>query len=577
VTGPAADERAQALSKLNAGDLQGAIALLNGLLAKEPGNADLLGLLGVALEAAGDREAGAEKLRRALALPAEIAIRLRNAGNLAALLYDAGRHDEAAALLRQDWNCASGRPLTAQERSCVVLLSETMHPLQLHAERVRLLAPIVAANQHDWAVLRQLVMALALLGRPEEALRALESYDGADRQEAEHQALLAHLYNTLGEDQSAAAARRSYGAVAAPYLAPAQRGQKFTVGVIDYHPSYTRLIHPASQHYFGSNYPHYISRSMGDRYRFAGILLRAGPEQIRRFNRFQPRVVINNVVSAETLLSDDVLETVAALAKAIGVPVINRPELAAGFTRQMNAQRLRHIPGLIVPRVSRFNRHVERLAELIAAIEEQFAYPFIIRTPSEHNSANMTLVRGRESLRELLMRAAFPQFYVIQYAGAPRRDGYYRRIRAAFLEGKPLIMRADYSDDWIVRSRSYVPAEIYRDRPDLLAHANAIIEDPVGVLGARAMTTVAAVGRALPLDIFGMDFDVDEQGRVVFFEANPSMNFRPKAPKEFPYPPQAAQTLVERMDALLQRWAAKPDAALKPSAAMQRSAVPTRH
>jgi len=74
-----------------------------------------------------------------------------------------------------------------------------------------------------------------------------------------------------------------------------------------------------------------------------------------------------------------------------------------------------------------------------------------------------------------------------------------------------------------------------------------------------------------------MDFDVDEQGRVVFFEANPSMNFRPKAPKEFPYPPQAAQTLVERMDALLQRWAAKPDAALKPSAAMQRSAVPTRH
>jgi hypothetical protein len=50
-----------------------------------------------------------------------------------------------------------------------------------------------------------------------------------------------------------------------------------------------------------------------------------------------------------------------------------------------------------------------------------------------------------------------------------------------------------------------------------------------------------------------MDFDVDDEGKVIFFEANASMNLFPKTPPEFPYPREAEIALIEQIDRLLER------------------------
>ena len=59
----------------------------------------------------------------------------------------------------------------------------------------------------------------------------------------------------------------------------------------------------------------------------------------------------------------------------------------------------------------------------------------------------------------------------------------------------------------------------------------------------------------MPLDIFGMDFDVDDEGRVVFFEANATMLLLSNAPKDLDYPQGAQQIFLQRLDTLFRKRA----------------------
>ena len=55
----------------------------------------------------------------------------------------------------------------------------------------------------------------------------------------------------------------------------------------------------------------------------------------------------------------------------------------------------------------------------------------------------------------------------------------------------------------------------------------------------------------VPLDIFGVDFDVDADGRLMFFEANATMNLLSNAPAHMDYPPSAEREFLAAVDRLL--------------------------
>lgn len=129
-----AARRRAVLDVLSVGDTHQAIALLEDALADEADNPDLLGLLGVALEESGDKEGGADALRRALAQPADISIELRNACNLAALLFDARKWEETGEVLRKGWRWPEGRAPDAKDRSCMAVIARMMCLLKLNDE-----------------------------------------------------------------------------------------------------------------------------------------------------------------------------------------------------------------------------------------------------------------------------------------------------------------------------------------------------------------------------------------------------------------------------------------------------------
>jgi hypothetical protein len=316
------------------------------------------------------------------------------------------------------------------------------------------------------------------------------------------------------------------------------------------------LSAPERGRHFNSNYPAQLLEKLAGRYRFASILFGAGPSAIAKFREQGPSILINNIINAEILLDGSTLAAVQTLAGTIEAPVLNPPDRAALCTRQMNFERLAGLPNVVMPRLKRFILDLDRLEEIVQVTEQSFTYPVIVRTVMDQEAMNITLVEDSQSLRETLqqMQPTQPQVYVIQYAGVLHKNGCYRKLRAAFVEGVPVVMRADYDLTWIAHARKY-PAkqEFYRDHPDLLADADDIVRRPHIRLGAPALAALAAIGRLLPLDIGGVDFDFDESGRIVFFEANAAMNLFSTAPAELDYPPSADSTLLEYVEALLHR------------------------
>jgi len=548
-------DRADILEKLNAGDPRGAIAMLDRLVGSDPDNADLHGLRAIALEETGDVTGAESALRQALALPAGTAIRLRNAANLASLLFETGQRDACADLLRQGWLWPHELAPDDRETNCIARLAELMQGLELHAETVALLNPVVASTQPDWRTLRLLARALAYTGENAEALRLLDAHDPPEVIAHERQALRAYLLHKVGKPAEALRERDACVVSAPPVILPRRESQRLMIGVIEKPPSCKSLLAPWPRAYFTQNFPSQPGRLFPDRYGLAGIFCGAGREAVKQFIAWQPDVVINNVTNAEYLQTGDNLRHAQEFVSRVAPQAINPPGAAASCTRQMMPRALAGIEGLITPSVRLFRCDLARIDALIAEIEGGTAYPMIVRTVYEQESRNMILVNNRRELADAIRSLNRAQFYVIAYLGQPREYGYFRRMRAVLVAGAPVIIRADYAREWIVRSRHYIDRQIYHDHPELLARANAVIVNPREELGDKAIAALRAAGQRIPLDIFGMDFEVDREGNVICFEANATMGLMQPAPDPFPYPPEANQRLMAALDELLDRVA----------------------
>src|SRR5262245_40301863 len=168
--------RHEVLARLNAGDPVAAASIAREILAGSPENADVQGLLALALEDMGDTEAALDVLRRAAALQAAPSIALRNTTNLAAMLVGAGSTEDARDLLQSVWPWLPDLEIGHNEHQCIILLADIMKGLDLKEPLVTFLLAIVERVPHEWAVVRRTVVALGGVGRYGDALRLIEAF-----------------------------------------------------------------------------------------------------------------------------------------------------------------------------------------------------------------------------------------------------------------------------------------------------------------------------------------------------------------------------------------------------------------
>jgi hypothetical protein len=59
--------------------------------------------------------------------------------------------------------------------------------------------------------------------------------------------------------------------------------------------------------------------------------------------------------------------------------------------------------------------------------------------------------------------------------------------------------------------------------PEAIAEEEAFLTNPRAALGERAMRAIEAAAKRIDLEYFGIDFALDADGNVLFFEANATM------------------------------------------------------
>jgi len=299
-------------------------------------------------------------------------------------------------------------------------------------------------------------------------------------------------------------------------------------------------------HFDCMNFPGQLSCLLEDDYHFNYVLEGAATLPGASEKIPQPDVIINNCANGELVLSEGKLSSLSTLMDGFGVPVINHPSKVVQTTRDTSARLLQNISGVLVPTSMRFSATDKTPEELVREVESHYDYPVIARTKFAQQGKEMHKVDSREALLKVLASGLQEDFFVIQFKDTREKNGFFRKIRGSILKDEIIISRVDFSNHWNVRGRrTDERLAFYLANMHLLDEEKRICKHPEAALGRSALQALQTIRDRIPLDIFGIDFDVDPNGVLVFYEANATMNLLTTARKEIPNPKEPEDRLKE--------------------------------
>jgi len=155
-------------------------------------------------------------------------------------------------------------------------------------------------------------------------------------------------------------------------------------------------------------------------------------------------------------------------------------------------------------------------------------------------------VDSREALTKLLSTDHPKDFFVTEFVDSRGSSKIFRKVRAAIVKDEMFIIRVDYDHFWNVQGRKTDERVAYfSDKAFLLEDEIRICSDPETALGRPAMQSLQNIRDRFPLEVFGIDFDVNPDGNVVFYEANATMNLFSTARKEIIYPKEPEECMKQ--------------------------------
>jgi tetratricopeptide (TPR) repeat protein len=515
----------RALQLHRGGLIDEAKSIYHELLSADPVNADVIGLLGMIAFQKNDRAGAERSWKQSLSLPSTPWVIVRDMNNLLTTLLETSRYDEAKSILQRtnipQWGRAEG-PDQRQLKSIVSLVL-CLGGLGFAKEARRLLESVSAKLEESNETLRLLAQ-LRLDDKDfGPALDALGKLEGPD----DLWILTARL---KCEDELGLHAERRIDHDKLLQLAPTHinhsaqhRGR--TILVIN-SSAYLPVTGSTFDLHFHHNFPAQIANRLGDRFNF----ISAFPDSSNLDkDALRPQLVLNNIVNGEILSGaggEKLKRDLTEFANHFRVPVINHPTRAALATRQRLAFSLRDLNNVVTPKTMRFIALEKEIDSQTHALERGLNYPLIIRTTTAQAGIGMEKITDQSELRRELRARNGREIYVHAFVENRGEFGLYRKFRAGIVGDEIIPFWVDFSEDWKVGGR-LAPARktFYRQRRELRKVERTLMSVPNPVLSHQVLRTLADIRKRVPLDMFGIDFDVMPDGRVLFFEANATMLF----------------------------------------------------
>lgn len=474
---------------------------------------------------------------------------LRNLHNYVQALMKEGKKTEAARLAgRKMPQWPAVRVPDPGEREMLLSLARMLLDLGRAAAVIRLLENVSASLPNDSVLLHELAKAYKMQGDLQAAWQTLRALD-ATLQGKVHYTLLTDLFlcaQSLGKDEEVHTLVNRVAAATPVFISPRQPHHRHNILILSGLPKLSHAIQSDKQLHFTGNYPAQLADLLAGEFQFSSVFSSNPAAREVARGMIKPDLVINNNANAEFFLSNGDVEAEAAFADSYGVSVINHPRNAVQTGRDQTIRFIADLPDIVVPRTERFSRAGKTGEAVVSKIEARHDYPFIFRRLIDQQGAGMIRVVNRTALAKALAAHEGDEFFITPFVDSRGPTGFYRKIRAAIVDREIFIVRVDHDTNWNVHGRkSDERVAFYQGNRHLLEAEDRTCANPESELGQGVMRSLEGIRDRIPLEIFGVDFDVDKEGRLVFYEANATMNLLSTAPPVVDHPRHAQERLLD--------------------------------
>jgi glutathione synthase/RimK-type ligase-like ATP-grasp enzyme len=244
------------------------------------------------------------------------------------------------------------------------------------------------------------------------------------------------------------------------------------------------------------------------------------------------------------------LASIADITKGWRQPVLNAPAQIVELARDRLAARMQKIAGLVMPPTLRVERAA--LARLARGESELCSFPLIARPVDSHAGRGLAKLADGAALARYLAERPERRFFVspfIDYAGA---DGFFRKYRIAFIDGRPYPCHMAIADQWMIY---YLNAGM-RDAPWKRAEEAHFMASFDADFAQRHAAALGEIAARVGLDYFAIDCAQTPDGALLLFEADIAMIVHDMDPPDiFPYKGPQMQKLFAAFRALVKRKA----------------------
>jgi hypothetical protein len=232
-------------------------------------------------------------------------------------------------------------------------------------------------------------------------------------------------------------------------------------------------------------------------------------------------LIFNAIGDAD--LCREALDAAGALVARSPRPVVNHPRTVRGTGRLANAERLRGLSGVMVPRMAAVPcRLLQGDGAAAAVFAAGLSFPVMARPPGFHTGRYFVRAETPDELAAAAAQCPAQDMALVEPLDARDDTGMYRKYRVMIVDGRLYPLHLAISRHWKVH---YFTADM-ADRPEHREEDAAFLAD-MHVIGNKAVAALSRIAAALGLDYGGIDFAVNADGEVLFFEANATMIVTP--------------------------------------------------
>lgn len=268
-------------------------------------------------------------------------------------------------------------------------------------------------------------------------------------------------------------------------------------------------------------------------------------------------VILNTIADAD--LEPGSLRVVAEYCEAHPkVPVINRPEAVMQTTRDAAYHALKDLPGVVFPTTVRTILPAAKAADFVRGLMKSCALksPLLVRRVGTHTGMTLTRIDKTAQLSDRVAPFAGEEVYLIQYVDTSDAEGVFRKMRVYLIDGEPYPAHCFLNTKWTVHIQSRTAFML--GNPDAMDEEKRFMTDLEAYLGGTRMAQLRDTAAAIGIDFVGVDFTIDRDGQLFFFEYNPIMRHGFDFVDEFPYLEAPLQRLSRAFDDMVEK-AAKAD------------------